>query len=177
MARRKKFPAWGPLGDGRPIERLFSQELCSREPRYAEWAEMDAKAEQFRRMCRVKEHYGIAGERGWRPWYELALALASKIDDSLMIVDLPPRPTHKTAKRWAGVEGKVFVEEIAAMRGQVVDQDATMDTLIKKHQELFPRYRDMDFDSLKARYYDAVRHHGDPAARVRTGKNTKPRPK
>ena len=50
-------------------------------------------------MLRLKRYYGIEGGEhdppvgvapasvDWRPWYELALAVASELDESLKVVD------------------------------------------------------------------------------------------
>jgi hypothetical protein len=147
MAIRER-PLWGNILGGNPIERCWPHN----DPIYG-GPEKDGLDEQFKRMCRLKEHYGISG---WG-WYKLALALASELDRALTIVDPSPLPTGKTAKRWAGAEGKVLVMEIECMKAHhlAAGKKATVEELLAEH----PRYRDMDLDSLKSRYFDALRHH------------------
>jgi len=163
MARKKKLPPWGDLGDGRPIERLFSKELCSAERRFDELAEKDARSEQFKRMCRLKEHYGIQGESGWRPWYELALALASERDPALTIVDKRPPPTGKTAARWRGPEGLQLCTQIELMKREYEEAGKPVPTilaLLAQHQQEYLRYSEMKLEDLDKAYYAARAHWG-----------------
>lgn len=64
---RRKLP-WTPLGA--PIERMP-----------VTGADEIARRERFDRMIKLKEYYGIHGERGWEPWYQLAVAIASEFDE------------------------------------------------------------------------------------------------
>ena len=90
-SKKRKLPPWGDLFDGKPIERD-----PRRDPIYG-GPDKDALDEQFRRMCRLKEHYGI--ERSG--WYELALAIASELDASLTIDD--PQLCQVARRRCVGV--------------------------------------------------------------------------
>jgi hypothetical protein len=108
---RRRVP-WGQIL-GKPIERMFAlsrvDELFEREERRDEVRreiEQKAFAEQFKKMCLLKQHYEIEGKTGWRPWYKLALAVASEFDDGLKILDPPLAPSGKTAPRWRGAEGQ-----------------------------------------------------------------------
>jgi hypothetical protein len=157
VARKKAKipPPWGDILGGKPIERW-----CRRDDETdGQLAQKDALDEQFRRMCVLREHYGINKGLGW---HKLALAIASELDDSLKIIDPPPRPAHKTARKWAGWEGALLVDEIEAMRQQyrtAAGKKLTNEQLLAKHQ----LSGKMDFDSLKSRYYDARRYHARPS--------------
>jgi hypothetical protein len=76
---RRRLP-WPRLGE--PIERL-----------HFEWGEQFAREEQYRRMLKLKAHYGIEddiegdGIEGWKALYELLVAVVSEFDDGLKIVD------------------------------------------------------------------------------------------
>lgn len=155
-AANQKRP-WGNFL-GMPIERWFRRD----DERQGEAAERDAIAEQYRKMVRLKEHYGIEGETGWRPWYDLAVAVISEFDDGLKIIDPPPKPTDKKAARWRGFEGLVLLNEIEALRESVeaeVGKKVCVEALLTYHQELCQRYRGMKPAILKKNYYEALRHH------------------
>src|SRR5262245_45917659 len=100
-ARRR--PPWGKLFDGKPLER----HTFIRDERLDVNDELLREMQYFR-MQALLHHYGIVGpvppypkglaDSSWRCWYELALAMASERDDTLKIVNAPPR--GKTAARW-----------------------------------------------------------------------------
>jgi hypothetical protein len=156
MGRKPKRP-WGDLG--KPIERFIRRD----DERHGEAAQNDAFAEQYRKMCRLKkEQYGIEGETGWRPWYELALALALERDDGLKIIDPPPRRTDEKAAKWRGAEGLQFLDEIDAIREDMeaeVGHKVSDEAVLAEHQEACERYSKMKFETLKKNYYEAQRHH------------------
>jgi hypothetical protein len=108
-------------------------------------------------MVRVKEHYHIEGETGWRPWYQLALALACNLDDALTTVDPAPPQKGKTAPKARSAEGLQLVKEIEALRedfeadGKAVSNLA----LLAQHQREIDRYRCMPLDKLERLYYRA----------------------
>ena len=52
-------------------------------------------------MLKLKERFEIEGEVGYKPWYELALAIASKFDEGLRIVP-EVQPDGPKAPRWKG---------------------------------------------------------------------------
>lgn len=134
---------WGKIL-GKPIERLVGHESLALD-------------EQFEKMRRLKQHYGIEGETGWRPWYQLALAIASELDDGLKIIDPPPTPTGRTAPRWRGAEGLQILAEIKALRG---GGSITTHALLAELKELaHHRYSDMTLDELEKNYYEAKRFH------------------
>ena len=160
MPRKPKSRApWGEeLLGGKPIERLLPL-----DDSLGDVCEKDATAEQYRRMCKLKEYYGIEGEAGWRPWFQLTLAIASQLDDALTIIDPLPNPTGKTAKRWTGAEGMQLIEEIKALKEgcEAAGKSCTDEALLVEHQELYDRYRKMPFEHLRANYYAAKRCHRD----------------
>jgi len=154
---RKPKPPWGERL-GRPIERFIRRD----DPQHGEAAKNDTIAEQYRKMCRLKAHYRIEGETGWRPWYELALALALERDDGLKIIDPPPKPTHKRATKWRGAEGLRFLKETDALREAMeaeVGHKVSVEAVLAEHQQVCSRYRDMDLQELEKNYYEAKRHH------------------
>ena len=76
-------------------------------------------------MLRLKKYYGIAGGKNlypiegvgptdWLPWYELALRIASDLDESLNFVDAPP--PAKTAARWRGPDGLFLVRLVDSIQ-------------------------------------------------------------
>ena len=82
------------------------------------------------KMLRLKGYYGIfggdfdypikdLGPSDWVPWYKLALAIASELDESLKIVDAKPR--SKTAPRWRGGEGRVLLSLVKALSDAHLD--------------------------------------------------------
>ncbi|HXF53401.1 MAG TPA: hypothetical protein VNK52_04685 [Hyphomicrobiaceae bacterium] len=155
---RKKLPPWGKIGDGKPIERI---KLGSGVPQFEKWADEEAKAEQFRRMRRVKEYYGIREEKGWRPWYDLAVALASERDPALTVVDAKPPRTDRTAPRMRGPEGVMLVEQIQCMREdyEALGVKQKLIALLAEHQQECSRYRHIPLKDLERMYYRALEYY------------------
>jgi len=114
---RRRAP-WGALL-GKPIERLpqsLIDGLCNGKTADEQRAirggeERRVQALRLEKMLTLLRHFGIAETAGWRPWYELALKLASALDDRLMIIDAPPKKRRETAPRW---EDKALIEEVVA---------------------------------------------------------------
>lgn len=154
MAKRKR-PPWGDIL-GKPIERLFPSE----DEKNGRLAQQHAAAEQYQKMLRLKEHYGIEGESGWRPWYQLAVAIASELDEGLTIVNPLPQPSGKTARRWHGPEGQQLVTEIDVAKQEYIaaGKDITVLALLAEHQQMCPRYRQMTLQELERAYYRAKRY-------------------
>lgn len=152
MGKPRNRAPWSDLL-GKPIERLFP-----RNDRLGDYSERVAIDQQFDKMCRLKDHYGI-NSTGARPWYQLALALASELDDALTIVDPPPRPTGITRRRWRGAEGLQLLHQVEALNeehGGEIKQEA----LLAELQELCPqRYGGITLNHMKKNYQDAKRHH------------------
>jgi hypothetical protein len=110
---RRSRPPWGNLLGGKPIERqiwAFGKKIDRREQRVL--------GRQYARMLALKRHYGIVGgdydypikgvgPTEWLPWYLLALAIASDLDNSLQVVDAP-KP-KKTTARWRGRDGMMLL--------------------------------------------------------------------
>ena len=111
-------------------------------------------AEQSKKMCRLKQHYGIKGETGWRPWYQLALAIASELDDGLKIID--PLPKGKTAAKWRGAWGIVLLKEVAAMK----EGHPSWSARSCLHQmQKWGAYSAMSLAALCVRHSEAKRYH------------------
>ena len=161
---RRRVP-WGQIL-GEPIERvtalsmvdgLFEQE--EKRDKYRRQIEKMSLAVQFRKMCLVKQHYGIEGEAGWRPWYQLALAIASEFYDGLKIIDPPPTPTGKTAPRWRGAEGLELLRYVEILK-QDAGSGASVYSILAELRGLAPhRYGRMSLDALEANYHVAKKHH------------------
>jgi len=159
MGKPRKRAPWGDLL-GKPIERLFP-----RNDHLGEVSERDAMAQQFKKMCRLKDRYGIEGDRGWEPWYQLALALATEIDDAVTIIDPLPRPSGKTAPRWRGAEGLQLLAEVQAL-SEEYEGKVKQYAIFAELQELCPqRYGKMSLDQLKTNYHEAKRHHANSTKR------------
>jgi hypothetical protein len=159
--RRRRAPPWGDLLGGKPIERCdflgdnkldlgagFTQEM------------------QYLKMQRLMRYYRIVGplpafpiagfgDVSWWPWYQLALAIASESDESLKIVDAPPR--HKTAARWRSDEGAVLVQLVDYLRESRPGRSIRW--CLSQFRTTYPFYKRMSLDELVARYYEARRHH------------------
>ncbi len=148
---RKPKRLWGDML-GKPIERKWRRGYLKKTPALAEIADLYEKksfADQYRKMCRLKEHYGADG------WYALALAIASEIDDGLKIIDPPPRRTDKTAPRW-DKEGEYLLELVDCLREEE-GGEAKLEYLLMKLQKLSDRYGKMKLSTLKTRYHEAKR--------------------
>lgn len=161
---KKRRPPWGEIFDG-PIERLFSID----HPKYGEMAQSDATVELVRRLSRVKEeHYGINGDTG-RAWLEFALKLGAELDKALTITEPKPKPSGKTARKWAGVEGILLIENVnATWEAQCREQrkagkpenEVTLESVFTELKDLGrSRYGEMSIDELRARLHDAEKYH------------------
>jgi hypothetical protein len=158
--RRRTSPPWGNILGGKPIERHafhFGKKIDIGE---------NARTLQFVRMLLLKRHYGIMGGDdvmdglggfGSWPWYQLALALASELDDSFKIID--GTAPGKTASRWRGVEGSGLVRTIEMMKK--IWPNHSIPRHLVRLQKINPdSYGRMSLNELKARYYESKRHHG-----------------
>src|SRR5262249_23518752 len=117
--KRRRGPPWGKLLRGKPLMRhIFVQ------GERLDLGDEFLREMQYLRMQGLLQYYGIAGhvllypkglgDRSWWCWYELALAIASELDDSLKIVDgVPP---GKTAPRWRGLEGAGLIRLVDSIR-------------------------------------------------------------
>ena len=159
-AARRPGPPWGRLFGG-PLERhvFIRGEKIDLGDELREF--------QYSRMHALLDHYGIVGhvppypnglaDRSWWCWYELALAIASELDDSLKIVDgLPP---GKTAARWRGLEGAELIRLVDTLKK--VRPNRSIRWCIREVQQkiLANSYGRMPLDQLVVRYYEAKRHH------------------
>jgi len=119
-----------------------------------EFVDRVARREQFDRVCQLKEYYGIEGKTGWRPWYELALAIASELDDGLKIID--PRPEGRTTPKWRGAPGEALLNEVAALK------EGNPNWSVRRclHQmQKWGAYGNMSLDALCTRYSEAQKFH------------------
>jgi hypothetical protein len=144
-------PAWAELFERKPVERLP----------FGNGKEI-AGADLYRRMIRLKEHFGIEGETGWRPWYQLAAAIAGERNPAFTIVD--PEPAKgRTAARWRGAEGLALVqhvefetEDLRAKTGKRPKREAVFETL----RQLRPdTYGKLSPAHMKTAYHTARNHH------------------
>lgn len=133
--RTRRKLHWPRLGD--PIK--FSE---------YDWSKKMALEEQYRRMLKLKEHFKIEGEIGYKPWYELALAIASKFDEGLRIVP-EVQPDGPKAPRWKGAHRRQLEAELSAIQKQNPTRSPRW-----CWQQVFERsgrYGDMDFETFYKR--------------------------
>ena len=109
-------------------------------------------------MLALKEHYRIEGESGWKPWYTLALAIASNFDDGLKIVDFKSAPPAKTQKRWRGVAGLVLLKEVQAALDSG-DAKTVVEALGVLKDEMPQKYGHYDLRYLENQFYIARKRH------------------
>ena len=159
-AARRPGPPWGRLFGG-PLERhvfIRGEKIDLGD---------ELRETQYLRMHALLEHYGIVGhvppypkglaDRSWWCWYELALAIASELDDSLEIVD--GRPPGKTAARWRGAEGAELIRWVDILR-KVNPKRSINWCLQQVQRRIFPNsYGRMSLKELVVRYYEARKHH------------------
>jgi len=155
--RSRRRAPWGGLL-GKPIERLppsLMDGLCdgkTEDEQNAIRSDEDRRVQalQLEKMLKLLRHYGIAETVGWRPWYELALKIASALDDGLKIVDPPQNRQSKTGSRRRGVAGKVRVEPVAAVQP---GPDVKLLAVLAELQDLAPPRYDTDAE-VGRRVYD-----------------------
>lgn len=145
---RRKLP-WPCLG--KPIERLGPYD----------WANDLARQGQYERMLKLKKHYGIEAEIGWKPWYELALAIASEFDEGLKIVyrEEPGTP------RWKGADGYALLKLVEVLREHYPDHSERW--YLKKLIEKNSWYGQFSLETLSVRLAE-VKRHRLPAKKLRT---------
>jgi hypothetical protein len=163
-ARRKQRsrPPWGDILRKDAIERNvwgFKTKLARNE--------LQLKEMQYSKMLRLKRHYGIFGgeydypikgvaNADWLPWYDLALAIASELDESLRIVD-NAAPLGKTAPRWRGFDGLVLLNLVDAHRTAFPRRPLRWS--LEQVRKRTPELRQLPLEQLEVRYYEAKRHH------------------
>jgi hypothetical protein len=160
--KRRRAPPWGDLLDGKPIERQKYSLSGKKIDRSAHAREM-----QYSKMLRLAKYYGVPGwwplETGGlgdpvlQPWYQLALAIASELDESLRIVDA--RIPGKTAPRWRGPWGDVLVDVVDAQLRKIKPPRSIrwhLHRLQKKNPDSLGR---MPLKQLVVRYYEAKKRH------------------
>jgi hypothetical protein len=160
--KRRQRPPWGNILGGKLIKRhayVSGQKI--------DLGETFARQMQHIKMLSFMSHYGIVGQVpafpiagvgdvGWLSWYQLALAIASELDDSLKIVDA--KPQGKTAPRWRGADGLVLLSSVDGLRQ--IRPNRPIRWCLLRLQKVHPKiYGHMPLDQLEARYYEAKRHH------------------
>jgi ribosomal protein L35 len=160
-AKRRRRAPWGKLLRGRPTERhiFIGNERIDLD-------EEVLRERQYYVMQSLLQHYGIEGhvppypkglaDRSWWPWYQLALAMASELDDSLKIVD--GRPPGKTAPRWRGAEGASLIRSVDALKRAKPNRSIRWCLRVVQEKVIPNSFGRMTLDELEARYYEARRH-------------------
>jgi hypothetical protein len=161
-AQRPRRPPWGDLLGGKPIERqmwMFGERT--------ELSEQSLRSEQYLRMVRLKNHYGIVGGENlypiqgvgpteWLPWYELALRIASDLDESLNFVDA--RPPAKTAARWRGLDGLFLVRLVDSIQENRPKAKRSIRWCLQGLRNRLPGLEKMSIGQLETRYYEAKKY-------------------
>ena len=162
-ARRKRRPRppWGGILGGKPIKRYawsFNEKI--------DLGEQMVRQLQYDKMLQLKEHYGIyggdndypiigVGRADWLPWYELALAIASELDNSLRIIDAARH--GKTARRWRGLDGLKLLQLVEAHQNFFPNRSVRWS--LEQLRKRLPGFPQLPLNQLVARYYEAKRHH------------------
>lgn len=161
--KRRPRPPWGKLLGGKPIE----QHEFIRDEK-VDLGDDLAQQTQYSKMMRLLGHYrivapvpiypvaGLVNIDGWC-WYQLALAIAVELDDSLKIVD--GLPGGKTAARWRGPEGAELIRLVDTFKK--VRPNRSIRWCVREVQQkiLANSYGRMPLDQLVVRYHEAKRHH------------------
>ena len=164
MRRKRRLrPPWRNLIGGKPIERQYFY--------FDEKHDVDeqhVRLIQHIRMLQLIDHYKIQGAveaypiKGfapatWLPWYELALAIAKELDNSLKIVDAVPR--KRTSRRWrGGAEGAKLIELVDAWKKARPGKSVSW--YLEQVRKLNPNgYGRMKLPQLRVRYSEAKKYH------------------
>jgi hypothetical protein len=118
-------------------------------------------------MLQLKERYGIiggdheyptggVGHIDWFPWYELALKIASDLDESLKIAG--SHAPAKTAARWRGPEGAFLLRIVDAIRE--TRPKRSIRWCLLELQKRSPGLAKIPFQQLDVRYHEAKKHFG-----------------
>ena len=154
-AKQSLHPPWGNILGGESIERQgwhFNSRVVLGEDY--------VQQEQYARMLRLMKHYQILGgdydypiqgdgPTDWLPWYSLALAIASELDESLKVIDAKPR--GRTAPRWRGPEGRMLLTLVEACR--VAYPGRSVRWCLEQLRKKDPGYGPLN--QLVVRYYEA----------------------
>ncbi len=159
--RRRLRTPWGSILGGKPIVRhafMFDRRI--------DLSEDTLRRLQYVRMIQLKRHYQIQGGEldipikglapaPWLPWYELALAVASDLDDSLKIVGAQSR--SKTSRRWrGGLEGDVLLDLVESWRE--VRPNRPVRWCLQQIRKLDPAgFGRIPLTTLVTRYHEAKR--------------------
>ena len=158
---KRKYRRRSPWGGafGKPIEDLSCRFTEDRDEALRRQLSQDARGQQYEKMLQLKKRYAIEGDTGWRPWYELALAIASEFDQGFKIVDAPPAKGGKTARKWrGGAFGVQLVTEVEMARN-TLGKDVKVLSILRQILASAPkRFGKMTLNHLEKIYYDAVRY-------------------
>jgi hypothetical protein len=160
MRKRKQRlrPPWGNILGGKPIERqawFFNEKI--------DLGDEFVRQEQYDKMRRLATHYQIIGDLEYPVkgidssrlgWYQLALAMASDLDDSLRIVDAPS--PAKTTARWRGPEGLFLLRIVDAIRK--TRPKKSIRWCLNEFRKRTPGLAQMSLDQLDVRYHEARKH-------------------
>jgi hypothetical protein len=166
--KRHRDPPWGSILGG-PIQR---HDFLGDKRLDLDLAVGFTQGMQRLKMQRLLRHYRIPGDipalpiagfgdASWWPCYQLALALASELDDSLKIVD---GPLHRkpTAARWRGDEGAVLLEVVDGLQNRPGSaRKLSVRSCLRLLQTKYPFYKSMVLDELVVRYCEAKKFHRD----------------
>jgi hypothetical protein len=153
--KQRLRPPWGNILGGKPIERqawFFNDKI--------ELGDEFVRQEQYDKMRRLATHYQIIGDLEYPVkgvdtsglgWYQLALAIASDLDDSFNIVDAPP-PT-KTGARWRGPQGLFLLRIVDAIRKNRPEKSIRW--CLNEFRKRTPGLAQMPLDQLAVRYHEA----------------------
>jgi len=161
VQRRRKRPLrppWGNILGGKPIERqgwLFNERI--------DLDDEFVREQQYLKMLRLISHYQIVGDHDYPvqgvdakglAWYQLALAIASDLDNSLNVTDA--QSPAKTAARWRGSEGLFLLRLVDAMRKTRPKKSVRwcLNELRKRSSGLAK----MPLNQLAVRYHEAKKH-------------------
>ena len=166
ISKRRLSPPWGKILGRKSIERqayVFGEKL--------DLGEEHLRLEEYLKMLKLKKHYqSVGGDDEYPPqgiaapglhWYQLALAIARDLDDSLKIIDaLPP---GRTTRRWRGADGIFLVSLVEVWRKRRPKRSISwcLDQVRLNGPALL---REMPRRALEARYFEAKRHRATKRA-------------
>jgi hypothetical protein len=158
IRKRRLRPPWGNILGGKPIERqawMFDEII--------ELGDELTRQLQYIKMLRLVTHYRIVGDVDYPvkgvtaaglAWYELAVAIASDLDDSLKIAEALPRA--RTAARWRSSEGRALLVLVDAMRE--ARPGRSIRWCLQELRKRSPGLEKISLKQLDVRYHEAKKH-------------------
>ena len=156
--QQRRRPPWGNILGGKPIESqawFFNDKI--------DLGDEFVRQQQYDKMRRLATHYQINGDLEYPVkgidssrlgWYQLALAIASDLDDSLKIVDAPS--PAKTTARWRGPQGLFLLRIVDAIRK--TRPEKSIRWCLNEFRKRTPGLAQMPLDQLVVRYQEARTH-------------------